>query len=333
MTTPTDPGGDGDTGGAEDGVPDASVPYLPASQPTATGIPTPVVVPPAPGAPPMPAADPVVPPPVPPAAAPTTEPGFDARAMVEAQRRVNANPAYGALPTASDESRTASRQLRAKAARKRRRNRTVGWVVALLMLGGIGAAAWFGYEAYQDDQDDEAVTPVDDRSAAEILEDLGSQGEMINAQDALNDALVPRAGGLGSAIGDARDVVGDLDNRGGDDGGDADGGGASAATPFSYDVVVPQVVRDVGGRLPDASGRETYVIGQAEFATGDPEAFGLFVRLMSVQPQLVPSAPAFDGLPRIAPDEILISVQRSGDQVVRAIVVGESVDLRVDVTP
>lgn len=318
MTTPSDPSGD-----------PGEVPFLPSSTPRATGSMGPdqsaaaPTVPPAGDAPPAP----FVPEPPRPTPDPQPEPAFDAKAMVESQKRVNTNPAYGALPQQSDQSREASKKLRAQAQRKKTRNKLVVRFLMLIVLAGLGVGGWFAWQAYQDDQNAETEVVRDDRDAEEILEDLGSQGEMINAQDALNEAVVPRVGGggLAGAIDDAREVVGDINAGGGEGGGEP--------TPFTYDVVVPPIVRSDGERFPDASGREIYVIGADEFAAGDPDGFGLFVRLMAIQPQLIPEAEAFQGLPAIGPDQIVIAVTRDGDRLTRATVVGESVNLRVDVTP
>ena len=318
MTTTTDPTGDGQPSAA---------PYLPPSQPIATGASLPAS---APAVDQSPADAPYVPAPTPVAAPPTEAPVFDAKAMVESQKRVNDNPAYGALPTGTEASKEASKKLRAKAQRKKSRNKAFVRVLGLVLLAGIAAAGWFGYQAYQDEQNAESAVVSDDRDAEEILEDFGSQGQMINAQDALNEAVVPRVGGggLGGAIDSAREAVGDIN-------GDAaiETGDAPAPTPFTYDVVVPPIVQKIGERFPDATGRETYVVNADEFAQGDPEAFGLWVRLMAIQPQLIPEAEAFVGLPAVAADEIVIAVVRNGDQIEQATVVGESVALRVDVTP
>jgi hypothetical protein len=321
------------------GQPDA-VPYLPPSRPTATGAAT-FAVP----ASAVPAPDPVfaidqsadapyVPAPAPVAAPPAEAPVFDAKAMVDSQKRVNDNPAYGALPSGTEASREASKQLRAKAQRKRARNKLLGRVLVVLLLAGVAAGGWFGYQAYQDEQernaaDRAAAADDDDTDDPAALTPLGEQAEVVAGLDTLSDAPVGRAGGLAGAIDSAREVVGDGSE--GDDEAAADPG--AAPTPFTYDVVVPPIVRTNGERLPDATGRETYVINADEFAAGDPDGFGLFVRLMAIQPQLIPEANAFADLPPVAPDQIIISVVRTGDRIERAIVFGESVDLRVDVTP
>ena len=317
-----------------DDQPDA-VPYLPPSRPMATGADTYAVT----GAGPMieasPALDqsvaaPYVPAPTPVAAPPVQAATFDAKAMVESQKRINANPAYGALPSGTEASRKAAKELRAKAQRKRARNKLLGRVLGLLLLVGLAAGGWFGYQAYQDEQDRNAAeraAALDDDGTADpaALTPLGEQAEVVAGLDNLSDAPVGRAGGLAGAIDSAREVAG---------GANADGATTdAAATPFSYDTVVPPIVRTNGERLPDATGRETYVIAADEFAQGDPDAYGLFMRLMAIQPQLIPGADAFADLPTVAPDQIIISVARTDDRIERAIVVGESVDLHVDVTP
>jgi hypothetical protein len=256
--------------------------------------------------------------------------------MVDSQKRFNANPAYGALPSGTEASREASRKLREQAQRKRSRNKLLGRVLAVLVLVGVAAGGWFGYQAYQDEQDrnaaeraaatDDDADNTDDPAA---LTPLGEQAEVVAGLDTLSDAPVGRAGGLAGAIDSAREIVGEAS-----EGGDVAAVDSGAApTPFTYDVVVPPIVRTDGERLPDATGRETYVIDADEFAQGDPDGFGLFVRLMAIQPQLIPEAAAFADLPTVDPNQIIISVVRNGDRIERAIVVGESVALRVDVTP
>lgn len=80
--------------------------------------------------------------------------GFDARALVEAQKNQShrPKPAYGTLPAATWASRMAAEELRVEARRRRRRNRALGRIFMLTVLGGLGAAAWFGYQTFRTDQ-------------------------------------------------------------------------------------------------------------------------------------------------------------------------------------
>lgn len=100
---------------------------------------------------------------------PDPETTFDAKAMVEAQKGYRPKPAYGPLPAATGASRAAAQQLRAEARRRRRRNRVLSRIVVLTVIGGLGAAGWFGYRAYQDDQQlDAEPSPAGDGSADEV---------------------------------------------------------------------------------------------------------------------------------------------------------------------
>ena len=99
---------------------------------------------------------------------------FDAKVMVESQKHFVQSPAYGPLPKGTPESVAAAKPLRLKAVRKRRRNRAFGWFVALAMHGGIATAGWFGYQAYQDDQDQLDA----DRAAAQAGGSRGAPGAL-----------------------------------------------------------------------------------------------------------------------------------------------------------
>lgn len=84
--------------------------------------------------------------------------GFDARALVEAQRSQirRPTPGYGTLPTATWASRMAAEELRVEARRRRRRNRALGRIFMLTVVGGLGAAGWFGYQTFRTDQEQAA---------------------------------------------------------------------------------------------------------------------------------------------------------------------------------
>ena len=124
----------GDDHAGDDHAGDA--PYLPPSLPPAAPVVpvAPMPAPPSEAAPseaaPSQAGDaPILP--STPRAAPAAEPepvAFDAKTLVESQKRVVQNPAYGPIPKATPESVAALEALRARARRKRRRNRIIGWV-------------------------------------------------------------------------------------------------------------------------------------------------------------------------------------------------------------
>ena len=216
--TPTD---EADTG-------DRDVPRLPTASPSPA--PSPASSPESESAstdgPTLPDAPYVPAPTVPTAAAPAApvaaEPApFDAKAMVESQKHFNANPAYGTLPTGTEAGREAAQELRVQAQRKRRRNQLIGQAVAFLLLGGVGVAGWFGYRAYQGEQDSDAAeieaegadesageSIIDAaESAADALTPLDEQQEVVEGLDELNDTTIAGGGGLQGAVEDARDIV------------------------------------------------------------------------------------------------------------------------------
>jgi hypothetical protein len=80
-------------------------------------------------------------------------PAFDAKAMVESQKRVNENPTYGALPTGTEEGRARAEALRTQARRKRHRQKIIGRIAIAVLLCGLAVGAWFAYHEYQSDQD------------------------------------------------------------------------------------------------------------------------------------------------------------------------------------
>lgn len=136
--------------------------------------------------------------------------------MVEALKP-HVQPAYGGLPTATEESLEAQRQLRAEARRKRRRSRRIAWGVLVLFLGGICVAGWLAYRAYRDDQDRQAAAREVSAAAGDdaeggvapgALTGLGNQQELIEAMEDINSiGVTPSGGGLSDIVDQARDVV------------------------------------------------------------------------------------------------------------------------------
>ena len=212
-----------------DGEDVADVPYLPAAQPVSTG--------PAPAIPDAP----YVPPPTPVAPAPSEPVAFDAKAMVESQKHYRTDPAYGALPSGTESGRDAAEKLRLQAQKKRRRNRLVGRAVVLVLLGGVAAAGWFGYQAYQNQQDRDAAEraaaaddePMDALDAAVALSPLGEQQEIVDGIEVLDDTAQAGAGGLLGAVDDAREVIGETND------------GEAASADVASAVVDPFAARTV----------------------------------------------------------------------------------------
>lgn len=325
MTTPSDPSDDAPS------LP-AAAPTLPAAAPPAA----PVV----PDAPFLPTAEPVA---APAQAEPQT---FDAKAMVEATTRRNDSPAYGSLPQSTPESLEATRILRAKAQRKRQRNRMVAWAVAVVFLGVVVAAGWFAYVAFQDDQDEQAA----ERAAAQLEDDdgadgiapgpltpLGEQQQIIEAMEDINSSDAQLSGGgLRDVVDQAQAAVDDVNDIGDVDAGDVASDSppvppaAAPATTLTIADVLPQGALDVATRLDDADGFERYVVTAVDLVWTDVNEYRTWLETMSAQPQINANSPGFAILPPIKSGQVGIAVQRDGDRLVRAIVVGLDPDLHVD---
>jgi hypothetical protein len=151
-----------------------------------------------------------------PAAAPPTPAvvaapaAFDAKAMVESQRRAVANPAYGALPTPTDANREAADHLRLIAQKKRRRNKRISRLALVMLVAALGALGWFVFQQYQDGEAKraaESAAEQADDSDSDALTPLGEQGAVIEAIDDLNGVTPGESGGLVGAIDDARELT------------------------------------------------------------------------------------------------------------------------------
>jgi hypothetical protein len=244
------------------------------------------------------------------------------------------NPAYGAIPKPTPESVAALEALRAKARRKRRRNRVIGWVVALLMLGGIVTAVWYAYQAYQDDQDqldaDRAAAQADGSSAAPgALTPLGNQQEVIDAVGDVNSGVTAGAGGLLGAVQDAQAAI-DETNRTLDADAPPD---APVAPELGLLDVRPEAVGRLGTRLDDLDRFERHIVDRRQFVGDSPDDYVKFVALMQAQPQVDPQAPTLDVFPSVGPGQIGVAIVRDGDLVVRAIVVSSDPAIHVDWAP
>lgn len=324
---------------ASDGTPDPAgpsgtdMPYLPPARPP---VPAPAVAPPvAPGveteteieadgngapAPTVPAADtqaevPFLPSARPPQPAPAA-PVFDAKAMVESQRHGNANPAYGAMPTGTDEGRAAARRLRDEANRKRRRSRVAGRVVGVVVLVAAAAGGYLAWRATNDDDPAPAdpVTTTDDGADGEggALTPVGEQEQVIDALDDVNSGARPSAGGLLDAVEDARDLVGQ-----------AEPPVAAPAEPAGLlvaDLFTPAVL-DHTDVLDPADGYERFVVRAADLAAADPNALDLLIGRLLALPQVAADDPALAAAPVVLPGDIAVAIQRDDDRITRIVAV------------
>lgn len=327
-------------------------PFLPPSAPPSGAVPpppdAPIVPEPAlPGAPVLPAsvrsvaepaprpADPVLPSAgaapflpsaTPPAPAPATEPTFDAKAMVESQKHYNANPAYGQMPTGTDESRAAARKLREDANRKRRRSRTVGWVFGLVLLGVVAVAGYLAYQAFQDEQSDqrealeESATGDDVPSGA--LTPLGEQQQVIEALDDVNSGVTPSAGALLDAVDDARAVVDDVN------GADSAAPPVPAAATILVDQVFTPAVLDHTEILDAVDGYERFYVTGPDLAVVNPGAWqALIDRLLGME-QVAEGDPRLAVLPPVLPEDVVIAIRRDGDQITEIVAVASDPVIR-----
>lgn len=261
-------------------------------------------------------------PPEPPAA--PTAPVFDAKAMVESQKHFNANPAYGAMPAGSEESRAAARQLREQANRKRRRGKAAGRIVGVLVLAGLAVGAYFAYRAIQDDPppadgtgdpaDADVTDAVDGEGGA--LTPLGEQVQVIDALDDVNSGATPSAGALLDAVDDAREVVGQSEPP-----------VAGAGTVLVADVLTPAVL-DHTDVLDPTGGWERFVVRTADLTAVDPAAHTALVERLAAMPQVADGDAQLAEAPVVLPGDIGIAIQREGDTITRLVAVAADPTIR-----
>lgn len=322
MTTPSTSDGPP----AAQGGPREEAPFLPPARPRAAAhAPT---LEPVDLRPPAETVDtPFLPPavrPEPSPSAPSTDTSFDAKAMVESQKHFTANPAYGPLPTGTDEGRAAARKLREEANRKRRRGKIALRIVGVLVLAGVAVGAYFVYQALQDDPPpviepnpeadaDAGVEPAGDGGA---LTPLGEQEQVIVALDDLNSGARPGAGALLDAVDDARDVVGQ-----------AEPPVAAPATLMVADVFTPAVL-DHTDVLDPADGHERFVVRTGELTAINPSAHTALVERLLALPQVDDGDAQLAVAPVVLPGDIGIAIQRDGDQITRIVALATDPTIR-----
>ena len=317
-----------------DPIPEGA-PYLPPSLPSLPTLPT--VVPGQPQAPTLadPGDGPVLPAARP--AAPTTPraPVFDAKAMVASQKHAVANPVYGAIPQATLDNLDATQALRAEAQRKRKRNKTLGWTITLGTLAIIGAGGWFGYQAYQNDQDQLAADRAARAAAGETsvgtapgaLTPLGNQEQVVELLDDVNSGgATAGAGGLLDIVDQAQAAVDDVNGTAGADDPDV-------AAALTLEDLLPAPVVRLGTRLDDLDGYERYVVDARVFAADDATGYARFLAIVQAQPQSDPVSADAGVVPPIQAGEIGFAIQHDGDRVVRALIVSSDPAVQLDYSP
>ena len=265
--------------------------------------------------------------------APPAEPvAFDAKAMVESQKRAVQKPVYGAMPKGTPESVAAAKALRAKAVRKRRRKRAFAWLGALVVLGGIGAAGWFGYQAFQADQDQldadrEAAQADGSAGAPGPLTPLGNQQDLIDAVEQVESGgATPSAGGLLDIVDDARAAI-------------EDNSGAPAVdappvpTRLTLLDVRPEAVVRLGTTLESLAGYERHVVDGRQLAADSPAEYTRFVALVQSMRQVDPLVITFEVLPKLAPGEIGFAIAHDGDRLIQVIILSADPPIHIDYAP
>ena len=272
---------------------------------------------------------PYLPPAVRPVPAPAAPPVFDAKAMVEATRHNKVeNPAYGHLPAGTPEGRAAAEQLRAKMKRKQRRNKMLGWVMAIVVLGGLAAGGYVLYNMFQDDQAAreaeraaDSSPPLANGQEPGALTPLGEQTQILDASDALNSNATPSAGALVGAADAAQAAVDQLNES-------VDAAAESQTTALS-DVLPPAIVA-VATELQPLDGFTRYLVAIDDAVRAQPLATPGWLDRLKALPQAAPDSAGFSELPAVDSGEVAIAVQSSGDQVTRLVVLSTDPAIRVD---
>jgi hypothetical protein len=204
-------------------------------------------------------------------------------------------------------------------------------------MGGIAAAGWYGFRAYQDDQDQRAaeraaaaVADEDDESgvAPGPLTPLGNQQQVIEAVDDINSSDAQLSGGglrdivdrAQAAVDGANDVPADTTPV---------EPNASIIAPLTLAEVLPDAAVAAATRLDDADGFERYVVDTSALVWTDVAGYRTWLETLRARPQSSANSPLFDVLPAIKSGHVGIAIQRDGDQLVLAIVVGSDPDLHV----
>ncbi len=273
---------------------------------------------------------------------------FDAKAMVAAQKHFTASPVYGAIPKPTAESLAAAEALRTEARRIRRRNKTLGWSIAVALIGGFSAAGLLAFRAYQSDQDRDAAARAERAAARDAAEQagelpgaltpLGAQDQVVDLLGDLNSGgAAPSAGGLLDAVGDARRAVDDIEQKpideAGSDGSATDDSASASTVLAVVDVALVEPIMLRGFRLDDLDGFERYVIDARRWAADSPVTYSKFVAAMQQLPQSEAESTAFAVLPPLQATEIGLAVRHDHSRVDEAVIVSTNPEIHVITTP
>jgi hypothetical protein len=291
--------------------------------PGPSGLPT--LPPPSPATPPssVPTA-PFLPTPQPVVQAPAPAPVFDAKAMVSAQRRKVENPAYGHMPTGTEEGRAAIEAAKKAMRRRRRRNALLARGIGVVVLAAVAGAGYWAYTAFQDEQDrnpdgfEDSPAPADDGPAAATP--LGEQVEVVEALDDLNSGATPSAGGLMDAV-DAAEQAMEQNNA---------NAVVEPAAPIELAIVAPQQVIALATPIDPVNGFTRYVIDVDQALYTQRRPMTDWLNALRAMPQVVGlSDPAL--VPEMSSGELLLAVQSAdGVTVDRLVVFGPDQDILID---
>lgn len=199
-------------------------------------------------------------------------------------------PAYGTLPTGTDEGRDRARQIRVEANRRRaqrkRKNRLIGLAV-LVVIGASVAAVIVLTGGGESEPSDSVPSPTDGAAVS---------GEA----DADGDVAAP--GALG-AIDAAREVV------------------PQVGSVRSFDGLLGADVLAHTDTLPSEGDRERYVVRAADLAAANPAALAALVDELLVLPQVPAGDARLTLAPTVAGADIGLAVLRVDDAVIELVAV------------
>jgi hypothetical protein len=264
-----------------------------------------------------------------PAPTPSAPPVFDAKLMVDATRRNKVdNPAYGQLPTGTPEGRAAAEAARARMRGKRRRNKLLGWAMAVIFIGLLAGAGYALYTMYEEDQDAHDAeraanppTPLVNGEEPGALTPLGEQTQVIGALNDLNSGAAPSAGALVGAADAAQNAVDQING--------STGSTAPSSSVAMSDVLPPGIMAVATGLQP-LDGFTRYLVVVDDAVRAEPLATPGWLSRLQRLPQSAPDSSGFTELPAVDSGEIAIAVQTSGDQVTRLVVLGTDPAIHVD---
>jgi hypothetical protein len=263
---------------------------------------------------------------------------FDAKQMVDAFKRKVENPAYGQLPKSTPESRAALEAARAAMRHNRRRNKTIGWVVGLLLLALIGAAGLFAYLAYRDDQNNnaadraatEAAQAAGTRSTIDVVAPgpLGEQVETVQALDAVNSGADLGAGQMLDAVDQAKQAVDETNTNSPLDAAPAPSS-ATASSTLTVADVLPAAIGLVAEPIDAGFGFDGHIVDLVTARAAGADVDRWLATLGSLT-QVAPDSPALDVFGTVPEGKLAIGVQSIGSAVVRVIAVSSTPSLHID---